>query len=56
LTIKEAARKLTDIALEHLAQFSEEEQEARIEAFTRLNLNSHFSRILPLDRDDSSVR
>ena len=40
LSIEEAARELTDIAIEHLAQFPEGEQEARIEAFKRLNLKA----------------
>ncbi|MBZ5567656.1 MAG: hypothetical protein LAN64_07370 [Acidobacteriia bacterium] len=33
LTAKQAARKITDLVFEHLEQFSEEEQNRRIDSF-----------------------
>jgi len=40
MSIEEAAQKLTDIWIKYLKQFPEDEQEARSNAFVRLNFKT----------------
>jgi hypothetical protein len=40
LTVKKAAEQLTAVAEKHLANLPEEEQEARVAAFARVNFKS----------------